>query len=122
MGSINVTLGDKKELTVDSESTFYDIIKLNDPELAKKVLAVDVNGVKKNIYEKPSEGDKIKVIGFDSAEGRDIFFHSTSHVLAQAVQSLFPDTKIAIGPAIDEGFYYDFDTEHTFTPDELKLI
>ena len=51
-----------------------------------------------------------------------ILRHSASHVLAQAVKRLFPDTKLAIGPAIDTGFYYDFDTEHAFTPEDLEKI
>jgi threonyl-tRNA synthetase len=111
-----------KKLIVDAESTFYDIIKLNDPQLVKKALAVKVNGIKKDISDKAEEGDKIEVITFDSSEGKEIFFHSSSHIMAQAVQSLFPSTKLAIGPAINEGFYYDFDTEHTFSPDDFKAI
>jgi len=111
-----------KKVVVDAESTFYDIIKLNDPQLAKKALAVKANGLKKDISDKAEEGDKIEVITFDSSEGKEIFFHSSSHIMAQAVQSLFPDTKLAIGPAIEEGFYYDFDTKHTFTPDDFKAI
>ena len=57
-----------------------------------------------------------------SRQGRDAYRHTSSHVLAQAVQRLFPGTKLAIGPAIDDGFYYDFDTEVTFTPDDLAKI
>jgi len=111
-----------KKVVVDAESTFYDIIKLNDSQLAKKALAVKVNGLKKDIFDKAEEGGKIEVITFDSSEGKEIFFHSSSHIMAQAVQSLFPNTKLAIGPAIEGGFYYDFDSEHTFTPDDFKAI
>jgi len=117
-----VILWNDKKVIMDAESTFYDIIRLNDPQLAKKALAVKVNGLKKDISDKAEEGDKIEVITFDSSEGKEIFFHSSSHIMAEAVQSLFPDTKLAIGPAIEEGFYYDFDTEHTFTPDDFKAI
>ncbi len=117
-----VILWNDKKVIVDAESTFDDIIKLNDPQLAKKALAVKANGLKKDISDKAEEGDKIEVITFDSSEGKEIFFHSSSHIMAQAVQALFPDTKLAIGPAIEEGFYYDFDTEHTFTPDDFKAI
>ena len=115
-------LWNDKKVIMDAESTFYDIIRLNDLQLAKKALAVKVNGLKKDISDKAEEGDKIEVITFDSSEGKEIFFHSSSHIMAEAVQSLFPDTKLAIGPAIEEGFYYDFDTEHTFTPDDFKAI
>jgi len=117
-----VILWNDKKVIIDAESTFYDIIKLNDSQLAKKALAVKANGLKKDISDKAEEGDKIEVITFDSSEGKEIFFHSSSHIMAEAVQSLFPDTKLAIGPAIEEGFYYDFDTEHTFTPDDFKAI
>ena len=125
MVSIKLNIEGEREVMVDDKSTYstyYDIIKSKDSKLAKKALAVNVNGIKKDLYEKPVEGDKVDVITFDSEQGKDIFFHSSSHLMAQAVQSLFPDTKLAIGPAIDEGFYYDFDTKHTFTPDDLNII
>jgi threonyl-tRNA synthetase len=118
----NVVLWNEKKITVDSESTFYDVIKANDSKLAKKALAVKVNGQKKDLSDKPNENDKVEIITFETNEGKDIFFHSSSHIMAQAVHTLFPDTKLAIGPAIEEGFYYDFDTEHTFTPDDFKAI
>ncbi len=122
MVNINIILWNGKEVRVDSELTFFAIIKQNDPQLAKKALAVKVNSLKKDLYDKPAKGDKIEVITFNSREGKELFFHSSSHVMAQAVQDLFPDTKLAIGPAIEEGFYYDFDTKHTFTPDDFRVI
>jgi threonyl-tRNA synthetase len=117
-----VVLWNEKSITVDSESTFYDILKSNEPQLAKKALAVKADGQKKDLFDKPDNNNKIEIITFDNCEGKEIFFHSSSHIMAQAVQILFPNTKLAIGPAIEEGFYYDFDTEHTFTPDDLKAI
>ncbi len=122
MEDINIVLWDEKKVNTDAKSNFYDIIKQNDPQLARKALAVKVSGQKKDLFDTPEEGDKIEVLTFDSKEGKEIFFHSSSHIMAQAVQLLFPDTKLAIGPAIDEGFYYDFDAEHTFTPDDFKAI
>ncbi len=118
----NVVSWNEKKITVNSESTFYDVIKANDSELAKKALAVKVNGQKKDLADKPNENDEMEIITFEISEGKEIFFHSSSHIMAQAVQLLFPDTKLAIGPAIEEGFYYDFDTEHTFTPDDFRTI
>jgi len=64
----------------------------------------------------------IKPIRFDSKEDKEIYRHSTSHVMAHAVKTLFPDAKLAIGPATDEGFYYDFDVDRTFTPEDLSMI
>ena len=78
--------------------------------------------MKKDLLEKPQDQDKIEVITYQSEEGKEIFFHSSSHIMAQAVQELYPGTKIAIGPAIEEGFYYDFDSEHTFSPEDFPLI
>ena len=69
-----------------------------------------------------NEDASVSIYTFDDPEGRDTFHHSTSHILAQAVQKLFPGTKLGIGPAIKDGFYYDFDSEHKFTPADLELI
>lgn len=123
MGKVNVFLGDNKKFNIDSELTFYELIKQYDQKLAQEALAVKVNNdVKKDLSDKPKEGDRIEIITFQSKEGKEIFFHSSSHIMAQAVQELYPGTKIAIGPAIEEGFYYDFDSEHIFSPDDFEAI
>lgn len=123
MGKVNVFLGDNKKFNIDSELTFYELIKQYDQKLAQEALAVKVNNdVKKDLSDKPEEGDRIEIITFQSKEGKEIFFHSSSHIMAQAVQELYPGTKIAIGPAIEEGFYYDFDSEHIFSPDDFEAI
>jgi len=123
MGKVNVFLGDNKKLNIDSELTFHELIKQYDQKLAQEALAVKVNNdVKKDLSDKPKEGDRIEIITFQSKEGKEIFFHSSSHIMAQAVQELYPGTKIAIGPAIEEGFYYDFDSEHIFSPDDFEAI
>ena len=70
----------------------------------------------------PGNGSVIDVIVSESEEGTKILRHSTSHIMAQAVTELFPGTKVAIGPAIDKGFYYDFEREESFTPEDLKKI
>ena len=123
MGKVNVFLGDNKKFNIDSELTFYELIKQYDQKLAQEALAVKVNNdIKKDLSDKPEEGDRIEIITFQSKEGKEIFFHSSSHIMAQAVQELYPGTKIAIGPAIEEGFYYDFDSEHIFSPDDFEAI
>ena len=68
------------------------------------------------------DGDTVEVITYDSDAGKEIYRHSTSHVMAHAVKKLFPEVKLAIGPAIQDGFYYDFDINRTFTPEDLALI
>jgi len=123
MGKVTVFLGDNKKVNIDSELTFYELIKQYDQKLAQEALAVKVNNdIKKDLSDKPEEGDRIEIITFQNKEGKEIFFHSSSHIMAQAVQELYPGTKIAIGPAIEEGFYYDFDSEHIFSPDDFEAI
>jgi threonyl-tRNA synthetase len=68
------------------------------------------------------DGDEVAGVAIDSKDGRDILRHSTAHVLAQAVQDLFPDAKLGIGPPIENGFYYDFDVEIPFVPEDLEKL
>ena len=122
MGEIAIILWDGRKVNTGSEVTFYELIKQFDPQLAEEALAVNINGVKKDLSEKPQDQDKLEVITYQSKEGKEIFFHSSSHLMAEAVQELYPGTKIAIGPAIEEGFYYDFDSEHIFSPEDFSII
>src|SRR5512145_3001918 len=69
-----------------------------------------------------SDGDTVEPVEIDSESGRAVLRHSTAHVMAQAVQELFPDAKLRIGPPIEDGFYYDFDVAEPFKPDDLKQI
>lgn len=87
-------------------------------------LAIRVNGELKDVeaVDRLSDGVLIEPITFSSKEGKEIFWHSTSHIMAHAVKDLFPDVKVTIGPAIEEGFYYDFDKSDPFTPDDLEKI
>src|SRR3954454_10440852 len=70
----------------------------------------------------PDDGDVVESVPMATEEGRAVLRHSTAHVLAQAVQQLFPEAKLGIGPPITNGFYYDFDVERPFTPDDLEQI
>lgn len=122
MAKINVLLWDGKKVAVESGASFYDILKEYNSDYCKTALAVKVNNIKKDLFDIPHEGDKIEVVTYQDKEGKEIYFHSSSHIMAQAVQEIFPGTKIAIGPAIEEGFYYDFDSEHIFSPEDFKTI
>jgi threonyl-tRNA synthetase len=86
------------------------------------VIAVRVNGELRDLATPLAEGDEVEPVGMASGDGRAILRHSTAHVLAQAVQELFPGAKLGIGPPIENGFYYDFDVTHPFGPDDLKKI
>ncbi len=86
------------------------------------ILAISVNSVPTDLSAKVSQEAEIIPLTFDSPEGREVYRHSSSHLLAQAVKELFPAAKMTIGPAIEEGFYYDFDFERPFTPSDLEMI
>ncbi|QMW67935.1 threonine--tRNA ligase [Mumia sp. ZJ1417] len=86
------------------------------------VIAVKVDGALKDLSYDLEPGDTIEPVAISSKDGRDILRHSTAHVMAQAVQDLFPAAKLGIGPPVEDGFYYDFDVETPFTPEDLEKI
>jgi threonyl-tRNA synthetase len=86
------------------------------------VVAARVDGQLKDLAYELGEGDAVEPVEMDSPDGRDILRHSTAHVMAQAVQELFPEAKLGIGPPITDGFYYDFDVPEPFKPDDLAAI
>ena len=87
-----------------------------------EVIAARVNGDLKDLAYELVEGDDVEPVAIDSADGLDILRHSTAHVMAQAVQELFPEAKLGIGPPITDGFYYDFDVPEPFVPEDLVKI
>ena len=88
----------------------------------KSVIAMNVNGEARDLAYQPAASDSVESIVISSEQGLAILRHSTAHVLAQAVQTLKPEAKLGIGPAIRDGFYYDFDVETPFTPEDLKAL
>ncbi|MFC4495046.1 threonine--tRNA ligase [Streptomyces ovatisporus] len=88
----------------------------------RSVVAARVAGRLKDLAYEVAEGDEVEPVEISSPDGLDILRHSTAHVMAQAVQELFPEAKLGIGPPVRDGFYYDFDVAEPFTPDDLKLI
>ena len=120
---INITLPDGSVRNFDQDVvTPMEVAKNISNGLAKKALVAKVDGELVGLNQPINKDAQVSIFTFDDPEGRDTFHHSTSHIMAQAVQKLFPGTKIAIGPAIKDGFYYDFDSEHKFTPDDLEKI
>jgi threonyl-tRNA synthetase len=91
-------------------------------ELTADVLAVKVNGVPKDLNSALTDDCSLEPITFASPEGKDVYRHSSSHIMAQAVKEVFPSAQVTIGPAIEEGFYYDFAFERPFTPEDLEKI
>ena len=122
MENIIITLPDGSNKEYEKGVTVYQIAKDISQGLARVALGAEVNGKTLGLNDTIDEDAKIKIVKFEDKEGKEIFRHTSSHILAQAVKRLYPDTKLAIGPAIDNGFYYDFDTEHRFTPEDLEKI
>jgi threonyl-tRNA synthetase len=116
---------DIKLKTEDGRELDADDISEIEKQLKKsKALAIRINGHISDLASIASANrdDVIEPITFESEEGRWLYRHSTSHVMAHAVKNLFPDVKVAIGPAIQDGFYYDFDMRRTFTPEDIAAI
>lgn len=88
----------------------------------ERVVAAEVNGEARDLFSLIETDSELGPIYIDSEEGLEILRHSTSHVMAMAVKELFPGVKVTIGPAIDDGFYYDFDFERPFRQDDLPQI
>jgi len=88
----------------------------------KEIVVCRINGELKDLWTQLHEGDEVESIAISSPEGLKVLRHSTAHVLAQAVQQVFPGTRLGIGPPITDGFYYDFDPENPFTPEDLQLL
>ena len=116
MSSINLTV-DGSPLTVEADQRPTHLF-------ADKgdVVVCKVNGELKDLWTELADGDSVESVSIESAEGLAVLRHSTAHVLAQAVQELFPETKLGIGPPITDGFYYDFDPERPFTPEDLEKL
>jgi threonyl-tRNA synthetase len=112
--------GTRKEYT--GGVTAAEILRDFDPSLARDTLAALLNGKVVDLTTRVEVDSRIQALTFDSDQGKEVFWHSTSHVMAQAVQDLFPGVKLAIGPSIKEGFYYDFDTQKPFDPEDLERI
>ena len=102
-------------------STPQQIAEKIGQRLAKDALAALVNGKAVDLDFQIKGNAELKILTFDSAEGKDVYWHDSAHILAAAVKRLWPKIKLAIGPAIEQGFYYDFDG-HSFTDEELGKI
>jgi threonyl-tRNA synthetase len=116
MSQISVTV-DGSAVTIDSEQRPTQIFAEN-----KEIVVCKINGVLMDLWTDLKDGDAVEGISISSAEGLSVLRHSTAHVMAQAVQQVFPGTRLGIGPPITDGFYYDFDPENAFNPQDLEKI
>src|SRR6266566_9345015 len=127
---IHITLAGR-ELVVDAGTTAGEAILRPDgtggtggisEAAAGAVIAARVNGALRDLAAPLADGDEVEGVDIASADGRAILRHSTAHVIAQAVQELFPGARLGIVPPVENGFYYDFDVDKPFAPDDLKAI
>jgi len=119
---MNVQLPDGSIREVPDNATVADVAASIGKRLAKDALAGKVNGKVVDVYSPVPDGAKVEIITPKSEDGIDTIRHSTAHLMAMAVQELFPGTQVTIGPVIEHGFYYDFGTDRPFTDDDLRRI
>lgn len=122
MADVKIILPDGSAKEYAAGTTLGEAVKQLSNSLAKKVLAANVNGELTDLREKLVDGSEVAFLTFEEDGGKHTLRHTASHILAQAVKRLWPEAKLAIGPAIDKGFYYDIDMEHTLTPEDLGKI
>lgn len=122
MADVKIILPDGSAKEYAAGTTLGEAVKQLSNSLAKKVLAANVNGELTDLREELVDGSEVAFLTFEDDGGKHTLRHTASHILAQAVKRLWPEAKLAIGPAIDKGFYYDIDMEHTLTPEDLGKI
>jgi len=116
----HVQLQNGKTIEIQDGKTLLDVVaQLNGKS---KPVAAKINGTLKDLRTIVTGTAQVELVSFDSPEGKDVFWHSASHLMAQAVKRLFPEVKVSIGPAIETGFYYDFDKPGGFTQEDLEKI
>jgi threonyl-tRNA synthetase len=119
---IKITLKDGSIREVERGTTVYDVAKQISGRLAKEAVVGEVNGVTVDLSYVLNEDCALNILKFEDAEGAHAFRHTSSHIMAQAIKRLYKDAKLAIGPAIDNGFYYDIDMDYKLVPEDLEKI
>ena len=119
---MKITLKDGSVKQYDGAMRAADIAKDISMGLYRNACSCKINGEVKDLRTVISEDCALEILTFDDEDGKRTFNHTASHIMAQAVKRLYPDVKLTIGPAIHDGFYYDFDTETPFSPEDLEKI
>ncbi|MFZ1685135.1 MAG: threonine--tRNA ligase [Candidatus Zixiibacteriota bacterium] len=122
MSQVQITFPDGSVRGFESGTTGKQVAESISPRLAKDAIAVKVDGIVRDLSCPIPKDAPVQILTFNDADGRTVFWHSSSHIMAQAVQELFPGVKLAIGPPIDEGWYYDFEVPQPFSPEDLARI
>ena len=119
---IKITFPDGRTEEFPAGVTGLDILQKLPRKLAKEATGIKVNGKVQSLPEPINEDAEIQILTFEDKEGREVFWHSAAHLMAQAIKRLFPEAKLGIGPPIEDGFYYDIDLDRPITPDDFPLI
>lgn len=122
MEKIKVKLPDGDILEVNKGTTPLQIVENLSKKLAREAVAAKVNGVVIDLTRPLEEDCELQILTFDDPEGREVFWHSSAHLMAHAIEELFPGAKFGVGPPIEDGFYYDVDVDRTLTPEDLVKI
>ena len=122
MNKINITFPDGNTKEFDEGVTGFEIAESISPRIAKESLAVKTNGTVVELNRPLSNDTSIKFLSFNDDDGQEVYWHSTSHLMAHAIKELYPEAKFGVGPAIDAGFYYDIDINSVLHEDDLKKI
>ena len=120
--NIKITFPDGNSKEFPKGTSSLDIARSISKGLAEDVLVAEVNGKLVDLVKPINEDATVKFYKFGDDEGKKVYWHTTSHIMAQAVEELFPGAKFGVGPPIENGFYYDVDSEHKFTDEDLKKI
>ena len=118
----NITLPDGKKLNFEKSVTGSEVAKKISKSLAKQALVMSIDGELKDLYSIIDKDCSVKIFTAKDPEGLEVIRHDTAHIMAMAVQELYPGTQVTIGPVIENGFYYDFARKEPFTTDDLKKI
>ena len=121
-GNIKITFPDGSIKEFPKGSSSLEIAQSISKGLAEDALVAEVNGQLVDLVMPINEDSSVKFYKFGDEEGKKVYWHTTSHIMAQAVEELFPGAKFGVGPPIENGFYYDIDSEHRFTDEDLKKI
>ena len=122
MGKVKITLKDGSIKEIDKGMSIYDIAKDISEGLARVAIGGKVDGELKDLNYNIEKDVDLEILRFEDEGGEEFLRHTSSHIMAQAIKRLYPGTKLAIGPAIKDGFYYDVDSEHKFVPEDLEKI
>lgn len=119
---LQVQLKDGSIKEFEGQVNAFEVASSISEGLGRAVVGAKINDEVKDLMTPIKDGDRVEFLKFEDKDGKDVFWHTSTHIMAQAIKRLFPEAKLAIGPAVDNGFYYDIDLEHRLVPEDLEKI